>query len=205
MLTTAWGNVGTRGGCGAGWGPCACPGGNAIQWGLRGANRSHPNQDKHKAPSSTPRRPLSLQDPRPQASQWIGFPDSVVNIHQAQAGFRTSTNQGRSGIQSKSWFVTQIAGELYILSLYWHLSVLPTLVLARLGNATASLNLSVSPTRLRRYCCAVRRDARHTVRGQPRRKALRSYPTGQARRKEQGLRQDRRGFPYEKETLWAWC
>src|SRR6266851_1563178 len=59
-----------------------------------------------------------------------------------------------------------------------------TLVLARLGNATASLNLSVSPTRLRRYCCAVRRDARHTVRGQPRRKALRSYPAGQVRRKE---------------------
>src|SRR6266446_1712148 len=54
----------------------------------------------------------------------------------------------------------------------------------RLGNATASLNLSVSPTRLRRYCCAVRRDARHTVRGQPRRKALRSYPAGQVRRKE---------------------
>src|SRR5216683_2080626 len=25
MLTTEWGNVGTRGGCGAGWGPCACP------------------------------------------------------------------------------------------------------------------------------------------------------------------------------------
>src|SRR5258707_11984579 len=39
--------VGTRGGCGAGWG--ACPGGNAIQWGLRGANRSPPNEDKHKA------------------------------------------------------------------------------------------------------------------------------------------------------------
>ncbi len=31
MLTTAWGPVGTRGGCGAGWGPGACPGGNAIQ------------------------------------------------------------------------------------------------------------------------------------------------------------------------------
>src|SRR5712692_11796336 len=82
MLTTAWGPVGTRGGCGAGWRPCACPGGNALHWGLCGANRSHPNQDKHKAPSSTPPRPLSLQDPGTQASQWIGFPDSVVNIHQ---------------------------------------------------------------------------------------------------------------------------
>src|SRR5258708_27887964 len=76
----------------------------------------------------------------------------------------------------------------------------------RKEDATASLNLSVSPTPLRRYCCAVRRDARHTVRGQPRRKALRcsypfcqrrcaataaqsgrtkgSYPAGQVRRKE---------------------
>src|SRR6266851_10355279 len=62
--------------------PCACPGGNALQWGLCGAQRSHPNQDKHKAPSSTLPRPLSLQDPGPQAPQWIGFPDSVVNIHQ---------------------------------------------------------------------------------------------------------------------------
>src|SRR5260370_38479359 len=82
MLTTEWGPVGTRGGCGAGWGPGACPGGNAIQWGLRGAQRSHPNEDKHQAPSSTPPRPLSLQDPGLQAPQWIGFPDSVVNIHQ---------------------------------------------------------------------------------------------------------------------------
>src|SRR6266446_5109595 len=84
MLTTEWGPVGTRGGCGAGWGPGACPGGNAIQWGLRGANRSHPNQDKHQAPSSTPLRPLSLQDPGPQAPQWIGLPDSVVTIHEGR-------------------------------------------------------------------------------------------------------------------------
>src|SRR5216683_2510579 len=31
----------------------------------------------------------------------------------------------------------------------------------RKEDATASLNLSVSPTRLRRYCCAVSRDERH--------------------------------------------
>src|SRR5216683_5554563 len=55
---------------------------------------------------------------------------------------------------------------------------------AMLAPIRLTRNLSVSPTRLRRYCCAVRRDARHTVRGQPRRKALRSYPTGQVRRKE---------------------
>jgi len=54
--------------------------GSCRDKGLRGANRSHPNEDKHKAPSSTPSRPLSLQDPGPQAPQWIGFPDSVVNI-----------------------------------------------------------------------------------------------------------------------------
>src|SRR6266852_6440989 len=66
-------------------GPCACPRRSSIRWGLRGANRSHPNQDKHKTPSSTPPRPLSLQDLGPQASQWIGFPDSVVNIHQGDA------------------------------------------------------------------------------------------------------------------------
>ena len=93
MLTTKTGNVSApilmnvddRMGSCRDKGPGACPGGNAIQWGLRGANRSHPNQDKYKAPSSTPRRPLSLQDPGPQAPQWIGFPDSVVNIHQGDA------------------------------------------------------------------------------------------------------------------------
>jgi len=47
------------------------------------ANRSHPHQDKHKAPSSTPLRPLSLQDAgRP-------FPDSVGTIHQ-EAGPQAS-------------------------------------------------------------------------------------------------------------------
>src|SRR5713101_3882523 len=57
----------------------------------------------------------------------------------------------------------------------WHQSVSPTLVLARLGNATASLPL----------------------RGQPRRKALRSYPAGQVRRKEKHpLPAPRRPRPY---------
>src|SRR5216683_8167738 len=31
-----------------------------LSWWLRGANRSHPNEDKHKAPSSTPPRPLCM-------------------------------------------------------------------------------------------------------------------------------------------------
>ncbi len=48
-------------------------------WGFRGANRSHPNEDKHQAPSSTPPRPLSLQDA---GGHFLSFPDSVVTIHQ---------------------------------------------------------------------------------------------------------------------------
>src|SRR6266849_10012776 len=79
MLTTAWGPVGTRGGCGAGWGPGACPDGNAIHWGLRGANSSHPNQDQHQALSSTPPRPLSLQDPGPQAPQPGQAPGPLIH------------------------------------------------------------------------------------------------------------------------------
>jgi hypothetical protein len=42
--------VGTRGGCGAGWGPGACPGGNALHWGLRGAKRSHPQRGQAPGP-----------------------------------------------------------------------------------------------------------------------------------------------------------
>jgi len=65
---------------GQGGGLVLVPDGKAIQWGLRGANRSQPDEDKHKAPSSTPPRPLSLQEPELQPPHWIGFPDSVVNI-----------------------------------------------------------------------------------------------------------------------------
>src|SRR6266481_5995936 len=41
------------------------------------ARWSHPNEDKHKAPTSTLPRPLSLQD------AGRTFPDSVVKNHQA--------------------------------------------------------------------------------------------------------------------------
>src|SRR5260221_5349126 len=92
--------VGTRGGCGAGWGPGACPAGNASQWGLRGATRSHPNQDKHQAPSSTPPRPLSLQDPGPQAPQWRGFPESGVNIQQVYELFPPPLGIGNVGCRA---------------------------------------------------------------------------------------------------------
>ena len=44
--------------------------------GFREARWSHPNEDKHKAPSSTPPRPLSLQD------AGRTFPDSIVKHHQ---------------------------------------------------------------------------------------------------------------------------
>ncbi|HEU0002326.1 MAG TPA: hypothetical protein VFQ36_15590 [Ktedonobacteraceae bacterium] len=67
--------VGTRGGRGVGWGPCACPAGNIIRTGShdpqqiagKGTERGMPggsqlDEDKHKAPSSAPPRPLSLQD-----------------------------------------------------------------------------------------------------------------------------------------------
>ena len=62
--------VGTRGGCGEGWGPCACPRGIAIRLGSivsrRGVssnlNESRCHEDKHQAPSSTQPLSLSLQD-----------------------------------------------------------------------------------------------------------------------------------------------
>jgi hypothetical protein len=38
---------------------------------------TYPNEDKHKAPSSTPPRPLSLQD-----AGALPLPDLIVNIHQ---------------------------------------------------------------------------------------------------------------------------
>ncbi len=54
--------VGTRGGCEVGRGPCACPRGMKIRLGSVRQHGHTPNEDKHKAPSSTQPRPLSLQD-----------------------------------------------------------------------------------------------------------------------------------------------
>ena len=67
--------VGTRGGRGDGWGPCACPRRVMIRMDSRdlqqdedkGTEReilgeSHSDEDKHKAPTSAPPHPLSLQD-----------------------------------------------------------------------------------------------------------------------------------------------
>ncbi len=44
--------------------------------GFREARWSHSDEDKHQAPSSTPPRPLSLQD------AGRTFPDSIVKHHQ---------------------------------------------------------------------------------------------------------------------------
>src|SRR5713101_2787313 len=94
MLTTKTGNVSApipmngddrKGSCrdkGRMWGRV---GALCLSWwqrdplGFRRAPRSHPNQDKHKAPSSTPPRPLSLQDA---GGHFLLFPSSVVTIHQ---------------------------------------------------------------------------------------------------------------------------
>ena len=51
--------------------------------GFREANRSHPHEDKHQAPSSTPLRPLSLQE------AGRTFPASVGTIQQ-EAGPQAS-------------------------------------------------------------------------------------------------------------------
>src|SRR5216683_6390145 len=81
MLTTEWGPVGTRGGCGAGWRPCASWWQRAplgTLWSKQVAPQ--PGQAQGPLIHSTP--PLVPTGPGTQASQWIGFPDSVVNIHQ---------------------------------------------------------------------------------------------------------------------------
>src|SRR5260370_16382565 len=48
--------VGTRGRCGAGWGPCACPGGNAIQVGTAWSKQVTPQRGQAPGPliHSTP-------------------------------------------------------------------------------------------------------------------------------------------------------
>ncbi len=62
------------GGCGEGWGPCACPDDIAIPLGFmrhvgvssdegQGTPKeAQPEEDKHEAPTSTLPNPLSLQD-----------------------------------------------------------------------------------------------------------------------------------------------
>src|SRR5581483_1603215 len=69
--------VGTRGGCGEGRGPGACPCCHAILLEVHAMPKGlSPDEDKHQAPSSTQPHPLSLQDGA------TSFPHSVVKIHQ---------------------------------------------------------------------------------------------------------------------------
>ena len=70
--------VGTRGGCGEGRGPGACPRRNTILLGSVQIPLGDvdPDEDKHQAPSSTQPLPLSLQD-----AGALLLPDSVGKIH----------------------------------------------------------------------------------------------------------------------------
>src|SRR5581483_3652635 len=62
-------SVGTRGGCGEGWGPCACPHGimillrcDEMRREVREPGEACRHEDKHQTPASSPLIPLSLQD-----------------------------------------------------------------------------------------------------------------------------------------------
>ena len=93
-------SVGTRGGCGERWGPGACPHGiriplrcDEMRREVREPGESCRHEDKHKAPTSSPLIPLSLQDgdAPPSLPHSVGkvhqddeedYPDSVGTIHQ---------------------------------------------------------------------------------------------------------------------------
>src|SRR5216683_7765993 len=70
--------VGTRGGRGDGWGPCACPGGLTSGLGCVRPTGLLPTRT-----STRPLRPLSLQD------AGRTFPHSVGKVHQVSTGNRT--------------------------------------------------------------------------------------------------------------------
>ena len=77
-------SVGTRGGCGVGWGPCACPPrGSTHRFASGEANGSVGRADRHKTPSSAPPRPLSLQEGRGSTS----FPLLLVKLHYRAQGW----------------------------------------------------------------------------------------------------------------------
>src|SRR5581483_1467057 len=90
------GSVGTRGGVGWRWGPCACPrAGTVLSAFSDGQRPALPTPDKHKAPTSTPLIPLSLQEARlPPITLFVRqkssgceappplLPRSVVTVHQ---------------------------------------------------------------------------------------------------------------------------
>ncbi len=93
-------SVGTRGGVEWMRGPCACPRRNAtmLLHGTPGESRCH--QDKHKAPTLPPIRPLSLQDG---SGCFPSLPHSVGKIHQDGAtritAFGRQNSSGRRGLK----------------------------------------------------------------------------------------------------------
>src|SRR5260370_25231215 len=64
MLTTEWGNVGTKGGCGAGWGPSAC----LVATRSSGACVEH----KGRTPTRTSTRPPHPLHPAPCPYRTLG-------------------------------------------------------------------------------------------------------------------------------------
>src|SRR5438132_13811879 len=79
------------------------------------ASGSHSDEDKHQAPSSTPPRPLSLQD------AGRTFPDAIVKQHQGdwsngQGLFFTLNHALTLQRRSKDQIVKQIIGTSYVLA-----------------------------------------------------------------------------------------
>src|SRR5260370_4182698 len=78
-------------------------------------------------------------------AQPAGFLATTRLVHLVLSG--TSISRKRHGsVMSTVMFPSFCSGKSYAGD-HWHLSVLPTLVLARLGNATASLALRAQPRR----------------------------------------------------------
>src|SRR6266566_6504262 len=77
-----------------GWGPCACPVGIAITSGSHDDHwqAAQQDEDKHKAPTSTPRLSLSLQINNLSPHT----PHIVIHIQQSNAASRLATTVGRA-------------------------------------------------------------------------------------------------------------
>src|SRR5262249_26449391 len=81
--------VGTGGGCGEGWGPCACPGGHTMRW------DSATQTDR--TPTRTGTRPPHPPNPAPCPYRWrtIGSYDSrfwslsfiIAQLHTSRTSF----------------------------------------------------------------------------------------------------------------------
>src|SRR5215472_13178408 len=65
--------VGTGGGCGDGWGPCACPGGHTLRWDAVTPTERTRARTGTRPPHPPNPAPLSLQNVGPQASRWSHY------------------------------------------------------------------------------------------------------------------------------------